>query len=180
MLTRLRKTSIAKEYAHIWKEGNKKLVIWINADTDETIAHDISAFLHKASPSKVYSGLDDSGRRITHFLNFLQERRDWLLIFDNADNIEIRFDAYLPPVATGHILFTSRNSRLSALLNSAVDIKVGALPDNEALDMFLAIANRKDLLEEYMDGHHVPARLTKDLENFPLSNCSGCLISEVS
>lgn len=169
VLRRLRKTSIAKEYACTWNQSNKGPAIWINADTNETITHDISALLQKALPSEVYNQLDDAGRRIEQFFTLLQEQKNWLLIFDNADNIEIKFDAYLPPNATGNILFTSRNSRLSALLPSAVDIKVGRLQDNEALDMFLAIANRRDIAEEYMDGHHVPTRVAKDLDNFPLA-----------
>lgn len=168
-LTRLRKTSIAKEYAHIWNQSNKGSVIWINADTDETITHDISAILREALPPDVYSQLDDDDRRIRRFLNLLREQENWLLIFDNADNIELKFDLYLPLNGKGHALFTSRNSRLSALLPSAVDIKVGRLPDDEALDMFLAIANRRDIAEEYVDKQHVPTRLIKDLDNFPLA-----------
>ena len=60
-----------------------------------------------------------------------------------------------------------------------MDIKVGGLPDNEALDMFLAIVNRTDIAEEYMDRQHVPARVVKDLENFPLAIAQACLISAV-
>ncbi len=69
----------------------------------------------------------------------------------------------------GEFLFTSRTSQLSRTLPNASEIKVGGLPDDEALEVFLAIANRKDLENEVYCDQNVAKLLVKMLENFPLA-----------
>ena len=143
-------------------------IIWINADTVETITKDLSRILnHSGEDSKSF--LPDDPQTAQTFCSFLQQRKGWLLIFDNADNINIGFEGYIPPNARGRVLFTSRNSRLARLLRNAVEIKIEGLPDDEALEMFWAVADRNDLSEEYLDGQHVAQRIVQELGNFPLA-----------
>lgn len=167
-LTTIRKTSIAKECAHVWMDRTASSVIWINADTIETITKDLSHILsYPAACSLKF--LPDDPQIAQYLRNHLQRRKDWLLIFDNADDINIGFEAYVPPNARGRILFTTRNSRLARLLHNAVEIKIEGLPDDEALEMLFAVAERNGLSDEYIDGQHVAECIVKELGYFPLA-----------
>jgi len=143
-------------------------IIWVNADTVETIAKDLNRVLNYPGAAS-NPLLPDHPSTAQDFRNFLQQRRDWLLVFDNADNINIGFETYIPPNAQGRILFTSRNSRLARLLRNSVEIRIERLPDDEARAMFFAVADRNDISEEYLDGQHVVECIIKELGNFPLA-----------
>ena len=123
------------------------------------------------SPNKGFLP-QDVFQKANLFRTVLQERKDWLLIFDNADDIKIEYTTYMPLDLydhKGHILLTSRTSQLSRLLKNTIEIQVGRLPDGEALDMFLAIADRANLAKEYLGDKLVPELIVKELENFPLA-----------
>ncbi|MEO6437378.1 MAG: FxSxx-COOH system tetratricopeptide repeat protein [Tepidisphaeraceae bacterium] len=99
------KTQTALEYAYRHR-GDYKIVWWINADEPATLA---LGYARLATQIGMHvpegTSLDD----IRHALRRrLDERDDWLLIFDNVAGVEdIR--NYLPTNRTGHVLITSRN-----------------------------------------------------------------------
>ena len=135
----------------------------------ETIEKDVMSILRKSGASNDDASLQESSQVVSAFRDFLQKREKWLLVFDNADNTEIAYDSYMPPNASGRVLFTSRNSRLARLVQNAEEIKVEGLPDNEALDMFLAIVNRADISGEHLENQPVSAYIVRELNNFPLA-----------
>lgn len=57
----------------------------------------------------------------------LSNEVNWLLVFDNADDIKLNFDRFLLPFDSGMVLFTSRDSRLVNLLAHTTEIKIGAM-----------------------------------------------------
>lgn len=175
ILTSARKTSVAKECAYLWMKRASSSILWINADTVETISNDHKTISGTIDTSDASSHPQQSLKLPENFRSFLRNRQDWLLIFDNADNIGITSDAYIPPDPSGHVLFTSRDSRLARLLQNAVEIRLGGLPGDEAEDMFLALTGRSDIAEEYLIDRHsrVPAYIVKQLENFPLAIAQG-------
>lgn len=99
------KTQLALEYVYRHR-SDYRIIWWINADEPATLGLGY-AKLAKQIGMQVPEGtsLDD----IRHALRRrLDERSDWLLVFDNVAGAEdIR--NYLPIGRTGHVLITSRN-----------------------------------------------------------------------
>ena len=156
----------------MWVQQRLGSVFWINADTLDTIEKDIIRITMKmtesGSASEQQNLAHPPAEQVITFHNWLSRRDKWLLIFDNADNIKLDLKQYLPPNRSGYILFTSRDTRLVSQLNLARQVKVEALQDNEALDMFLAICSRDDIKAEFVHRQQVAAEIVQQLENFPL------------
>jgi hypothetical protein len=99
------KTQLALEYAYRHRD-DYVIVWWISADEPATLALQYAKLATRLGV-KVPEGasLDDT----RHILRrVLDERRDWLLIFDNAPGPDdVR--NYLSPSRGGHVLITSRN-----------------------------------------------------------------------
>lgn len=145
------------------------MTFWINADTPDTIGKDIEQILKATYKEETSTASSERPQKAKAFRKYLKGTANWLLGFDNADNPSMDFTSYMPQTASGHILFTSRNSRLARVLPNAVGISVAGLPDNEALEMFSAIVDRSDITEEMYDNHPVPLSIVKELERFPLA-----------
>ena len=71
---------------------------------------------------------------------FETHRENWLLIFDNADDIGLNLEPYFPRASHGNIIITSRNqsTRHHATPLSSVDVSRMSLED--ATDLLLNVA----------------------------------------
>jgi TIR domain/AAA domain len=123
----LGKTQTAVEYAYRYRK-EYRTVLWARADTDQDL---ITSF-------KVIAGLLE--RPQTHLQNresliaSMQEwyltATDWLLIIDNADNLD-QVRPFLPTAARGHLLLTTR---VTAMGNLAQPLALDPLePEDGAL-----------------------------------------------
>jgi hypothetical protein len=67
-----------------------------------------------------------------------QEEGDWLLIIDNADNLEeVDLEEYIPSTRKGHIIITSQDKQIAALRAS---IELGKMDPEDAKKLFLSRA----------------------------------------
>ncbi|MET8150278.1 FxSxx-COOH system tetratricopeptide repeat protein [Actinoplanes sp. NPDC049668] len=101
------KTQVAMEYAHRFRNAYD-LVWWINASEVAFIDTQLAA-LAKRLGSAEQSAIPDQAAALLETLE--RGKADvgrWLLIFDNAEDIESVFK-YLPSGPGGHVLITSRN-----------------------------------------------------------------------
>ena len=99
------KTQVAVEYAY--RYGSKyQTILWVNADTHKSL---VSDFVTLASllnlPEKDAA---DQRRAVDAVIRWLQGHHQWLLILDNADDLEMVYD-FLPARGAGHTLLTSRS-----------------------------------------------------------------------
>ncbi|KAJ6178279.1 hypothetical protein N7519_008740 [Penicillium mononematosum] len=78
---------------------------------------------------------EDSGK---HFLS--QARSNWLLIIDNADKPDIKFENLVVPGDRGHILVTTRNPSLRRQGNAG-SVEVKGLKQREALHLLMKVAD---------------------------------------
>ncbi|EHK25616.1 uncharacterized protein TRIVIDRAFT_134921, partial [Trichoderma virens Gv29-8] len=95
----------------------------------------------------------------------------WLLVIDNADDIELLFGetgplSYLPFSRNGSILFTTRNHNAATKLDISTEsiIRVEEMDEAEALGLL-----QKGLKETQMSNIEATKRLLKFLANLPLA-----------
>src|SRR5579864_3813372 len=98
------KTQTAIEYAY--RHHDKiQAVLWAKADSREALISDFVSIAGLLElPEK-----DDQNQSNTVWAvkRWLQEHNDWLVIFDNADDLAVVRD-FIPPLGRGHILLTTR------------------------------------------------------------------------
>lgn len=99
------KTQTAVEYAYRYG-ADYKAVLWARADFYKSL---ISDFLALAAlldlPERTTA---DQGHAVEAVKRWLQGHSHWLLILDNADDLEMISD-FLPTRGAGHVLLTSRS-----------------------------------------------------------------------
>ena len=119
------KTQLALEYAHQQrKAGRYDLTWWIHAETPLTLTTDLAAL----APTLHVQADADQERTITAVMAALQQRDNWLLVFDNAPNAAaIRHR--LPP-GNGHTVITSRDPAWGSL---AYPLDLGTFTRAEAV-----------------------------------------------
>ena len=102
------KTQTAIEYAYRYVNEYAG-VFWINAETNGSIFASFSAIADLLNlPEKQEK---EQSRVITAVTRWLTSHSDWLLIFDNVEDLEL-VKTVLPPARCGSLLFTSRRQAL--------------------------------------------------------------------
>src|SRR5438105_9002301 len=98
------KTQTAIEYAYRYR-SDYKAVLWVTADTRETLVSDFLNIAHLLNlPEK---DAQDQSEVVVAVKRWLRDHVDWLLIFDNADDISMVKD-FIPSEGKGHVLLTTR------------------------------------------------------------------------
>ena len=133
------KTQTAVEYAYRYRD-DYQAVLWVQANTHEIL---ISGFValagHLNLPEK---NAQDQSQAVHAVKRWLEQHSEWLLIFDNADDLSV-VDTFLPSAlagSNGHILFTTRTHTMSG---RAQRIEVKEMPVDEGA---LFLLRRTDLL----------------------------------
>lgn len=185
MLSRLRKTQIAIEYAYwLHKEHPEVSVFWVHA-SDSVRFH--QALSQIASECQVPGR--EGGGDVSKLVKGWLERKDcrpWLMINDNADDAEIFFGynregsqsstaihrnanaaylgSYIPECSHGAVLITTRNKQVGVdLTRSPGVIEVEMMNQAEAISLV-----RKRLGDDHQD-NELMADLVNELEKIPLA-----------
>jgi tetratricopeptide (TPR) repeat protein len=108
------KTQTALEYAYRYRE-EYQAIFWVGAETRLSLLADfgeIAALLHLAEK-------DDQDQEVLVMAvkHWMLTHPDWLLILDNADDVQMASD-FLPPGGRGHVLLTTRAQAAGALARS--------------------------------------------------------------
>ena len=107
------KTHIAVEYAYRHQQGYRA-VLWVNAATRETVTADYVTLAARLQlPEKE---APDQTITVAAVKHWLENTPDWLLIFDNADDVVLVED-FLPVKGHGHLLLTTRAQAPGTLAN---------------------------------------------------------------
>ncbi len=166
------KTQIAVEYAYRFRDLYTH-TLWVNAASGEAL---ITSFVALAEllPSFSAKSERDQGKLVAAIKRWLEQcEQEWLLIFDNADNISL-VRQYLPQRGKGSILLTTRAHAVGSLAASIEVEKMGLM---EGTQFLLRRAQRFDhALDEEVNkaGNVVIA-----LDHFPLAlDQAGAYIEE--
>src|SRR5438045_5651071 len=99
------KTQVAVEYAYRHQDAYH-FVLWASAATHETL---ITAFVSIADGLQLPERtLQEQDKIVAAVLRWLSTHEGWLLIIDNADELEMVWP-FLPTGSTGHVLVTTRD-----------------------------------------------------------------------
>ncbi|KAK8924419.1 Nephrocystin-3 [Metarhizium anisopliae] len=165
------KTQIALEAVHLVREANPNCsVFWVPA-VDATSFE--NAYRNIGNQMKI-RGVDEDKADVKRLVKtFLSDERsgDWLLVIDNADDVDLLFSAtslsdYLPFSRNGSILFTTRNHEVAVRLDVSQRniIRVPEMDSGEALGLL-----RKGLAESLIRNTERTMKLLEFLANLPLA-----------
>src|SRR5256714_4351786 len=128
------KTQTAVEYAYRYRD-EYQYVLWVQANTAETLLANFVALARLLNlPEK-----DAREQQITvqALKQWLETHSNWLLIFDNADDLALVQD-YLPAGNTGHVLLTTRAQAMGGL---ARKIELDTMSPQEGATLLLRRAS---------------------------------------
>ncbi|KAL4860351.1 hypothetical protein BDV12DRAFT_191749 [Aspergillus spectabilis] len=165
------KTQIALELAYRMRDREPECsIFWIPCTSYEAVEQACMSIaqmvgLHDVEPAEVKEQLQ---------AYFSQTDKKWILIFDNADEMDmwIRGKPAAPPLKNiiprnenGHVLFTSRNRQLALKLAASNVVSVPDVDQKTGKEIFRKLLMRKDLLQE----DHVTNTLLEQLSFLPLA-----------
>ena len=172
------KTQIALQCARSHK-GVYQPIYWAVAASRDTLAAGYAAIAWRL-------GLPEKSQKDQTLVNnavrrWLREHEGWLLILDNADDLEA-IQALLPPSDhRGHLLLTTRES---AFLPEAEPVPIEEMPEDDGATFLLRRARRlgrEDPLEQATAEDQAAARaITVELGGLPLAlEHAGAYIAEI-
>src|ERR1700722_9518537 len=122
-------------------------VFFVDASTVETITVDLRNIA-------VTKGIGDSENNALNWLS--RQCKEWLLLFNNADNTMLNLRDYFPHCAHGNILITSRNHDIPQhATGQRSRCKVSGLTETEAGCLLLDVADIND--DEHADQNKILA-----------------------
>lgn len=111
-------------------------MFFIDATTKETIKADLEAL----TPQNIEPSIDAA----LHWLAGQQER-NWLLIFNNADDRDLNLGKFFPQSRFGNILVTTRNQELLNLSTSSE--KVSDLNQEDIIKLLMKLSETEETKE---------------------------------
>ncbi|GCE14715.1 FxSxx-COOH system tetratricopeptide repeat protein [Tengunoibacter tsumagoiensis] len=168
------KTQTAIEYAYRSRQqGLYHDVFWITAVNEETLLTSFVELGHLL-PEVVSADETDQHKIVAAILRWLEQRtQPWLLIFDNADDLEMAHP-YFPVQGRGHLLITTRASAIGAFASS---LEVETMGTIEGASLLLRRAHLLDSVtpEEMEEAMNIVI----ELGHFPLAiDQAGAYIEE--
>ncbi|MFL5625736.1 MAG: tetratricopeptide repeat protein [Ktedonobacteraceae bacterium] len=124
------KTQIAVEYAYRFRNEYRS-ILWASAASSDALLLDFVAIASVLELPEYQA--QDQNITVTAVKRWLATHEKWLLILDNADELEVIND-FLPTGATGHILITTRAQATGTL---AYALEVQEMDQQEGMLLLL-------------------------------------------
>ncbi|KAJ7448180.1 hypothetical protein FB451DRAFT_1375448 [Mycena latifolia] len=106
-----------------------------------------------------------AGKTFQDGLNWLShQHQEWMMVFNNADDIHLKLVQYFPSGSHGNILMTSRNPNLGQIAKGVHKVEQMAL--EEAIDLLLSAA-QYDIMED--NNRDLAEQIVQKLHCFPLA-----------
>ncbi|GFF37577.1 G. violaceus kinesin [Aspergillus udagawae] len=158
------KTQIALELAYRMRNQDPEcLIFWISCTTYESVEQAYTSIASKLEMTDKKPA--EVKEQVKAYLS-QQSTANWLLIFDNADDMEMWTMAdFLPESERGHILFTTRSRQIAVRLASSNVIMISE-PDTETAAEIL----RKSLIKrDLLNDREAAISLLRELAYLPLA-----------
>ncbi|GLB39599.1 putative patatin-like phospholipase [Lyophyllum shimeji] len=152
------KTQIAYQFVErCAKEHRFSEVFLVDASTVDTITTDLSNI-------SLGKNMGKSADEALHWL--ADQHHEWLVLFNNADDVKLNLFDFFPPCSHGNILITTRNPELSIHAPDA-SFKITDLEPEEATDLLLAMVAPNKMVTG--SEHDQATAITKELFYHPLA-----------
>jgi len=170
------KTQLALEYAHRCYPDVYRTVLWVDAANETTLVSSYDKLAHLLELPDLAER--DPGRSVDAVKGWLERHTNWLLIMDNADNLELARDffprAQQAKIHQGRILLTTRSQKIEDVVTVKLDID--KMEPDEGLLFLLRRSNR---LEADADMRKAAAQVVELLGEHPLAlDQAGAYIQE--
>ncbi|GLB43821.1 putative determination of stomach left/right asymmetry [Lyophyllum shimeji] len=131
------KTQIAYQFVETCaKEHRFSEVFLVDASNVDTITTDLSNI---SLGKNIGQSADEALRWLAN------QHHEWLVLFNNADDVKLDLFDFFPPCSHGNILITTRNPELSIHAPDA-SFKITDLEPEEATDLLLAMVARNKMV----------------------------------
>ncbi|KAJ6532237.1 hypothetical protein DFH09DRAFT_1284678 [Mycena vulgaris] len=130
-------------------------IYFVDSSSEETIENDLVTI---AVAKKLGKTANDSLFWLSH------QRKEWLLVFNNADDIRLNLVQYFPTGSHGNIIITSRNPDLGQIAQA--EYKVDRMELEDSVDLLLSAA-RHDTGDP--GNRRIGKQLVERLHCFPLA-----------
>ena len=110
-------------------------IFYIDATTQQTLEADLAAI----TPTNMEQSVDTC----KHWLA-TQHKQNWLLFFDNADDIQLNLAMFFPKCKFGNILITTRNPGLRIYADHGADAKVANMHPKDAKCLLIQISRAEE------------------------------------
>jgi tetratricopeptide (TPR) repeat protein/transcriptional regulator with XRE-family HTH domain len=148
------KTQVAIEYAYR-HASEYKAVLWARAESDKSLISDFVAFANL--PGLPQKDETDQNRVVDAVKHWLRVHPSWLLILDNADNVQHVY-TFLPALGDGNILITTRSQAIGPNIKN---IELEKLDREEGV---LFLLRRSKLLDDSLALEDAPEADRRDAE----------------
>ncbi|KAL4976425.1 putative kinesin light chain [Aspergillus desertorum] len=165
------KTQLALELAYRIRDREPECsIFWIPCTSHESVEQTCMTIAQMVGIQDVEPA--EVKERLKIYLT--QTNQKWILIFDNADDMDMwvkggpaapPLKGIIPQSENGHVLFTSRNRQLALNLASPNVLSIPDVDQRTAREIFRKLLIRKDLLED----NHVTSVLLEQLAFLPLA-----------
>jgi len=125
-------------------------IFYVDATNEQNIQTDLEAIV----PGDAKQSVDASLRWLSN-----QPDGNWLLYFDNADDVNLKLKKFFPSCWSGNILVTTRNRELRHYTGRNADVNVRGMGHEDATTLLLHQARaetsdeNKALAEEIVQVH---------------------------
>jgi hypothetical protein len=73
-----------------------------------------------------------------------QNHGQWMIFFDNADDVDLNLERFFPPCASGNILVTTRNRELRRCTTQDSDQNVAGMNHEDATNLLLRLSQAEE------------------------------------
>src|SRR6266566_4450701 len=112
------KTQVAVEYAYRYHK-EYRVVLWVRASSPESLVSDFISIAHLLDLRA--KDEQDQAIVVTAVKYWLKEHKNWLLILDDADDVQIASD-FIGSLGAGHVLLTTRTQH-SGTFAQRIEVK---------------------------------------------------------
>jgi len=171
------KTQTALEYAYRYR-AEYAAIFWVRADSRPALTSSLVELAHVLELPERHE--QDQEILVQAVLRWFRLHPDWLLIYDNIDNLSIA-EPFLPKAGTGHLLFTTRAHAFGELAQRVeiqqMEPEIGALLLLRRASL-LAIQATLNLANP--DDQSIARAISQELDGLPLAlDQAGAYIKEV-
>ncbi len=165
------KTQVALQFAYSVKAKQEYSIFWVAALSEASFEKAYAELAHQLGVKK--SKEDEDVKDLVHYHLCSEKAGKWLLIVDNADDMEVVIGSkgkhgiyqYIPNSESGRVVFTTRSREVAVAVAGSDIIDLREMTQEEATAFMKTSLTRKELLQD----EETTVELLRELTYLPLA-----------